>query len=156
MVAFPKVPSALIPMKSQPIKKSNPKFDLRMTGVKFEDALLAALRTPPMLKPARKLATKSKRNLEPYFNEHNKNTGRVKQIASGFVTVNISKSWGVGAIVLELERCIGFSPKFDDRVYLRRNEDGEMFLTKMTKSRQDGAIFSRSPRKRLAAIQEPP
>jgi hypothetical protein len=101
------------------------------------------------------LATISKLNLEPYFKEHNKNTGRVKQIASGLITVNVAKSWGVGDIVLEMKRCIDFSPKFDDRVYLCRNEFGEMFVTKMTKSRQEGIWSKKRPKRKSPSLQEP-
>jgi hypothetical protein len=93
--------------------------------------------------------------LKPFFKEHNKNTGRVKHIASGFVTVNIAKSWGVGDIVLEASQCVDFTPKFDDRVYLCRNEKGTMFITKMTKERTEGIWSKRRLKRKRPVIQEP-
>jgi hypothetical protein len=97
----------------------------------------------------------SKFNLEPYFKEHNKNTGRVKQIASGFVTVNIAKSWGVGDIVLEMEQCVDFIPKFNDRVYLQKDKNGAMLVTKMGKTRTEGLWSKKSSKRRLKILLEP-
>jgi hypothetical protein len=96
-----------------------------------------------------------KPNLEAYFKERNKNTGRVKHLGNGLVTVNIAKSWGIGDFVFEMNQCIDFTPKLDDRVFLCRNEHGIMFITKMKKSRQEGTIWTKSPKRRLVKISEP-
>lgn len=49
----------------------------------------------------------------------------------------VAKSFGVGDITINKDRCFGFKPELDDRIFTWMNEDGEMFITKMSKNRQE-------------------
>ncbi len=76
-------------------------------------------------------------SLVPYHNHYNRNVGRIKRVEGNLVIASINAGHPSGGLSsFHISQCHCFKPKVDDRVLLCLDtEDGQVFLTKLRKTR---------------------
>lgn len=76
----------------------------------------------------------------PFSKDHYANIGKIKSIIDNAMTIDFNKG-GMNSHVekIDVNCCLKFDPKVDDRVFLWVDETGEFIVTKLKRNQNDKA-----------------